>query len=176
MIGGNQNAPVPSAPAEPEHLFHGAAMAYEKGVQNYSKEISRRGASVLKAVDPHDGGHWDVLITHDKMDWISKKGNGASLELADTVRWSLLNPRSLRRGVRDLDREISEDNWLCYCATPRHAYDHKTGEKRPPWEGEVFLVYVTEDRFVYLWYWDKCDNLVSHLPRDFESRFIEQIF
>ena len=40
---------------------------------------------------------------------------------------------------RDLERELFEDSWLCYVATPGHAYDHKTHGKRPPWEGEVFM-------------------------------------
>jgi hypothetical protein len=78
---------------------------------------------------------------------------GAAVELVDTVRWTLLHFMALFRGVRDLERDISEDNWLCYVGNPGHAYDHKTGAKRPPWPGEVFLVFVTDERVIYNWYW-----------------------
>jgi hypothetical protein len=98
------------------------------------------------------------------------------MELADTVRWALLHPRALFRGVRDLEREIAEDGWLCYVAIPSHAYDHKTGKKYPAWLGEVFMVFVTEERVVYNWYWCKCDGRESHLPADYENRFLERVW
>jgi hypothetical protein len=37
-----------------------------------------------------------------KMDYVAAQGHGAAMELADTVRWVLLHPRALFRGVRDL--------------------------------------------------------------------------
>ena len=109
------------------------------------------------------------------MDYVAAQGLGASLELADTVRWTLLHLRALFRGVRELDRDISEDNWLCYVGNPGHAYDHKTGAKRPPWPGEVFLVFVTDERVVYNWYWCECDSRDCHLPADYDSRFLERV-
>jgi len=109
------------------------------------------------------------------MDYVAAQGLGAAMELADTVRWTLLHPRAVFRGVRDLERDISEDNWLCYVALPSHAYDHKTGKKRPPWPGEVFLVFVTEERTVYNWYWYESDGRKPHLPADYETRFLEKV-
>jgi hypothetical protein len=142
----------------------------------YSKEKVRRGYSTLRAIDPHDGGEWDVLLPNDKMDWIARQGMGAARELADTVRWALLNPRHVYRGVRDDERDVDDDGWLCYVARPKHAYDRRTGEKRDPWPGEVLLVYVTDERVVYLWYWDECDEHDDTLPRYFEERFTERVF
>ena len=85
-----------------------------------------------------------------------------------------MNPIAIFRGVRELDREISEDDWLCYVARPKHAYDYVTGEKRPPWPGEVFLVFITDERVLYLWYWTNCDPCKSDLPADYETRFLER--
>jgi hypothetical protein len=77
--------------------------------------------------------------------------------------------------VGALEADIAEDNWLCYVAVPGHAYDHKTGAKRAAWPGEVFMVFVTDERVVYHWYWCECDGHESHLPADYESRFLEKV-
>jgi hypothetical protein len=139
------------------------------------KDKQRRGYSSLEAIDPNDGGRWQVLLPHGKMDYVASQGHGAVMELADTVRWALLHPRAVFRGVRELEREIAEDNWLCYVAVPGHAYDRKTGHKRPAWPGEVFMVFVTEERIVYNWYWSECDAGESHLPSDYTDRFLERV-
>ena len=141
----------------------------------YSKQKQRRGYSSVDAIDPNDGGIWQVLLPDAKMDWVASGGRGAALELADTVRWALLHPRALFHGIRDFERDISEDDWLCYVAVPKHAYDHKTGKSRPPWPGEVFMVFVTGERVIYNWYWDECDGGESHLPVDYENRFRQRV-
>ena len=140
------------------------------------KNKQRRGYSPLDAIDPRDGKIWQVLLSDDKMDYTASRGGGAALELADTVRWALLNPSSIYRGVRDLERDIVEDDWLCYVATPKHAYDYRTNEKVTPWNGEVFLIYVTDERILYNWYWDEADEDDIHLPNDYENRFLERLF
>jgi hypothetical protein len=109
------------------------------------------------------------------MDYVAAQGHGTAMELADTVRWALLHPRAIFRGIRDLDRDVSEDNWLCYVAVPGHAYDRKTGKRRPAWPNEVFMVFVTDERVIYNWYWTECDGQQSHLPADYETRFLEKV-
>lgn len=139
------------------------------------KSKRRRGYCSIDAIDPSDGKKWQVLLPDTKMDYVASQGHGAALELADTVRWTLLHPCALFRGVRDLERDISEDAWLCYVGIPHHAYDRKTGARRPPWAGEVFLVFVTDERVVYNWYWYESDSRDSRLPADYEGRFLERI-
>ena len=140
-----------------------------------TEKKQRRGYSSLDAIDPNDGGMWQVLLKDGKMDYVASQGHGAAMELADTVRWTLLHPRALFRGVRELDRDVAEDKWLCYVAVPGHAYDHKTGRKRAAWPGEVFMVFVTEERIIYNWYWYESDRNESHLPDDYENRFLERV-
>ena len=139
------------------------------------KAKHRRGYASLEAIDPNDGGTWQVLLADGKMDHVAARGHGAAMELADTVRWTLLHPRAVFSGVRELDRGIAEDNWLCYVAKPGHAYDHKTGKRCPAWPNEVFMVFVTDERVVYNWYWSECDEQDSHLPADYGTRFFEQV-
>src|SRR3990167_1089392 len=151
-------------------------MADTSPVAVYVAIKTRRGYVTLPAIDPHTGSQWDVLLSDEKIGWIGKQGIGAARELAFTVPTALLNIRHLYRGIRDDRREVDEDDWLCYISTPSKAYDRKSGACVPAWRGEVFLVYVTDERVVYNWYWDKCDLSSPHLPRDFDNRFTERIF
>ena len=162
-------------PTQVSNAFGGVIWLKQGGSSGEPKKKRRRGYSSIDAIDPTDGGRWQVLLPDTKMDYVAAQGLGAAMELADTVRWALLHPRAVFRGVRDLERDVSEDKWLCYVATPSHAYDHKTGEKCPPWPGEVFLVFVTEEQVLYNWYWYACDGCDSHLPADYDVRFLEKV-
>ena len=142
----------------------------------YSKRKTRRGYQTILAVDPHDGQEWDVLVPDSKLAWVASQGRGATLEFVETVRWSLKNIRHLFRGVRDDDREIDDDGWLCYVSTPSKAYDWKRGIQVPPWENELFLVYMTDERVVYHWAWYDIDGEDPHLPIDHDVRFRERVF
>ncbi|MCE9555644.1 MAG: hypothetical protein K8T91_20025 [Planctomycetes bacterium] len=146
------------------------------GIAEYAKEKQRQGYSSVKAVDPHDGKQWDVLISGKTIARAAGSGSGCAKELAYTVRCALLDIRHLYRGVRDIDRQIDEDKWLCYIATPSHAYDYKTGEQVPAWRNEVFLVYVTDERVVYTWGWVTADPNNPHIPEDCDTRFREKVF
>ncbi|MBN1908807.1 MAG: hypothetical protein JW818_03630 [Pirellulales bacterium] len=117
-----------------------------------------------------------MLLSHDKMDQIVKRGEGPVRELADTVRWTLLNPTAVFRGVRDPKIDIEGDDWICYVALPKHAYNYKTGHQCPRWPGEVFLVFVTDERVIYHWCWDAADEKDANLPCDHGTRFSERIF
>ena len=140
-----------------------------------SKEKQRRGYSSLDAIDPNDGGKWHVLLSDDKMDWVASQGRGAALELPKPFVGRCFIREPYFAEIRDLERDLVEDQWLCYVACPQHAYDHKTGEKRRPWPGEVFMVFVTDDRIVFGWYWCECDQHDSRLPADHEDRFRERL-
>jgi len=101
---------------------------------------------------------------------------GRTRELVDAVRWALLHPASVYRGIRDIDNEIDEDDGLCYVAAPPRAYDYRTGEQRPAWNNEVMLVFVNEERVLFNWFWVKVDPSDRRLPVDHEIRFREKVF
>ena len=141
----------------------------------YPVKLARRGYSAIPALDPYKGSEWDVLVSHDKMDHITKRGIGPMRELAHVVRPLLLQPKAVFRGIRDTDREISDDDWLAYILRPSFCYDYRTGEKRRPWDGEVLIAYFTDERVFYNWYWCECDVAISYLPHDYETRFITRV-
>ncbi len=143
----------------------------------YEKRKSRVHYAAVPALDPHDGGEWDLLISPKTLEWAASRGIGSAKELAYTVRWALLNPEVVFQGVRDDEPEIDEDGWLCYVSRPNFAYNLKTGQiVCPAWADEVFLIFVNDERVVYLWYWGKCDAVDDHLPIDYEGRFRERVW
>lgn len=97
----------------------------------YTKRKTRPHYATIQAVDPHDGGEWDVLVAPGTLAWVARQGMGKAREWADTVRWTLLNPRQIFRGLRNDEHELDEDDWLCYVAGPSHAYDYRTGRRVP---------------------------------------------
>lgn len=140
------------------------------------KTKSRKHYQRLDAVDPHDGKKWDVLIAPGKIESVKRRGMGAVKEMVFTVPDGLVNIKHLYRGVRDVDRDLSEDDWLCYISKPSRAYDYKTDRDVPAWENEVFLIYVNDEREVYIWFWVECDPNEPFLPKDYKTRFIEKVF
>lgn len=139
------------------------------------EKACRRGYCGVDAINPADGKKWQILLSNEHMDHVAGCGVGATQELIHTVRWALLNPCAIFRGVRDDQKDLDEDGWLCYVATPNHAYDHKTGSRRPAWEGEVFTVYVTDEEIIYGWRWYKADAINPQLPEDYENRFSKRL-
>lgn len=136
------------------------------------KQKTRKGYCSIAAIDPADGRPWHVLVSHEKMDHIYKRGKGAVSELTDSVSWGLLHPKAVFQGVR----EEGEDTWLCYTSIPPHAYDHKDGRRvKPPWAGQVFLVFVNGDRVVYNWRWEKADLADPGLPAGYKNRFRKRV-
>lgn len=134
------------------------------------KQKERRGYSSIPAVDPADESLWEVLVSHEKMDRIARRGIMHAKELAYSVRDVLVAPRVIFQGVR----EEGEEDWLCYVGVPKHAFT-RTGDQILPYEGEVFLVFVNGDRVAYHWGWETSDGNAPGLPPDHENRFTKKV-
>ncbi len=129
------------------------------------------GCAAVEAIKPADGRRWDVFLRQSKITATAKRGMGAAKELAYSVPWVLQNPTAIFRGVR----EVGESQWLCYVGEPPDAYNYKTGERVRPWLGQLFLVFLDDDRIIYNWRWDKADPDDLRLPLDFAHRFEERL-
>lgn len=64
---------------------------------------------------------------------------------------------------------------LCYVGLPDRAYDYESGQRREPWPGLVYLVYVNASMFVYSFVWAKADPDVPYLPVAHDTRFKEKL-
>jgi hypothetical protein len=125
----------------------------------------------LDAINPSDGKTWQLFVRTRKIEAVAKRGMGAAKELAYTVPWAVKHPCAIFRGVRD----EGEQDWLCYVAAPSQAYDYKTGDTVEAWKGEVFLVFVNDDRIIYNWRWEEADPINPKLPKDWEHRYTEKV-
>lgn len=140
-----------------------------------SKLKSRRDHTSIEAIDPADGKPWELLLSGTLLARVGKHSMGKSLELAHSVTNVLRYPKAIFQGIRDLDRDVVQDDWLCYVGVPPHAYDYKTDERRSPWQGQTMLIYVNGDRVIYNWYWASAHNKVAFLPEDYEDRFEQRV-
>jgi len=132
------------------------------------EEESKPSESIfLDAFNPIDCQFYKVTVRGTKADWVRQIGVGATKVLHEIVPPTLRNPTAVFRGLRDRDAA----NWLCYVGLPARAYDYETGNRVPPWENEVFLVFVNDNRVVYSWRWEKSDPCDPRLPKGHESRF-----
>jgi hypothetical protein len=131
---------------------------------------TRREFLTIKAADA-DSRAIDVLISHDRLLAIARRGMGHINEAAEIVPGVLQRPTAIFEGLcADDDEDRRGAGWRCYAGTPDRSYT-ADGRRRPPWEDEVFLVFINHERIAYNWRWEKCDLDDPRLPQDYQSRF-----
>jgi hypothetical protein len=135
------------------------------------KRKTRNGYISLPAVDPSDGGLWELLISIDRVRRTRHVGEGSALELGHIVPQVLLHPKAIFRNVRPESPDHEES--LCYVGCPDRAYTNPDGILSPPWPNEVYLVFVNNERIIHNYRWEKADPQDRVLPQGFddESRF-----
>lgn len=127
------------------------------------------------AIDPVDGKKRDVWISKDLASFKAKTGGtGAVLTLGNIVRTVLTSPRHIFQGLNE-DADDEKKTWLCYVGLPKMSYRGWDGDVGPPYPGEVFLVFVNEDRVVYNWRWEKADEKDRSLPVNHQTRFGKKV-
>jgi len=131
------------------------------------KELpERRGYGVVEAIDPHDGGRWEMRVSERRMKSVAERSRGQVLELAYVLPEVLRCPTAIFQGIR----EEGEEDWLCYCGLPSHGY-RRNGDRISAPEEEVYLVFVSADRVAYNSRWERCDQGNSKFPEDYQNRF-----
>jgi len=129
----------------------------------------------VRAVHPRDGKPFSIQVSYAKLQAARRRSLGQVLEAAHLVPEVLQKPLAVFQGLRrEADEPERGENWLCYCGRPARAY-HANGRPRPPWPGEVFLVFVNDERIAYNWYWTEADPKDANLPLDHSVRFKERV-
>lgn len=135
----------------------------------------RRDGLKIEAKDPLTGDVCEVFISHHRMQTVGKRGLLHANECAHTVREILQNPTAIFEGLRrDQDEDPWGAGWRCYCGIPECAF-RQDGTKRPPYPGQVYLVFVNSDGVAYNWRWEKADPDEPELPQDYSNRFRTQL-
>ena len=124
------------------------------------KAKTRRFYADIDARDPHDGKTWTVLLLEAKF----KQQAGrpwAAKTLAYNVPETLACPHAVFVGIRE-GEDLDEQCWLAYVGRPSRRY--LTHADVPCPENKVFVVYLTAERVVYSWRWEKVDPDGAGLP------------
>jgi hypothetical protein len=121
------------------------------------------------------GGVVSVLISHQRIVMLSSRSKGQILEAGEIVPAVLKSPKAIFEGFcTEGDEDTRGVGWRCYVGLPDRSYT-VDGQRRPPWEDEVFLVFLNVDRVAYNWRWEKCDLDAPNLPRNHADRFKQRV-
>jgi hypothetical protein len=132
---------------------------------------TRREYILLSAVDPNSGSPCQVQISFERMQAVARRSMGHAMECAYIVPAVLQRPTAVFEGLRlEEDEDRRGVGWRCYCGVPEFAY-RADGSKLSPWPGQVFVVFVNDDRIAYNWRWEQADDDEPALPIDYEDRF-----
>jgi hypothetical protein len=148
----------------------------------------RNGYFRLRAIHPTDDGEWDISVSNRKRDQCRGEPWRA-MELAHTVRATLLHPFAIFVGIRTLDGSLEdieeEDRFrfgLCYVGNPDVRYHHRQGPRGRPNEFEerdpgraVFCVFLNAARVVIGWHWTPESKSQPRLPEDWDIRFSKRL-
>jgi hypothetical protein len=132
---------------------------------------SRREMLTLKAFDPATGGEIDVHISYLRLQALGKRSMGQTKEAAEVVPQVLMSRGPVFEGLTtDADEDSRGVGWRCYCGIPDRSYT-PDGDRCPPRRGQVYLVFLNEDRVAYSWRWEKADPDNPDLPIGYQERF-----
>ena len=116
---------------------------------------------------------WTIYLDRDFVRWCRNRGMGATKELVFLVPQVLKDPTCVFRGLRwerDESRKSRDrPGWLCYCGLPDKAF-LAGGRAIPPYQGEVFLVFLDDDKYVYHCGWEEADAVHPTKPVNRDER------
>ena len=134
------------------------------------KHDSRRDYLTLQAIEP-DGSPCSVQISFERMQTVGKRSMGHAKECGIIVPGILQEPTAIFEGLRsDEDEDPRGVGWRCYCGVPEQAF-YPDGTARSTYPGQVYLVFVNDERVAYNWRWEKADPDDPNLPVRHAERF-----
>jgi hypothetical protein len=141
-----------------------------------ASDDTRRDYLTLLAVEPKDGTTTcEIQISYDRMQAVARRSMGHAKECAFTVPRILQGPTAIFEGLRrDEDEDRWGYGWRCYCGVPEQSF-RRDGTPAPPYPGQVYLVFVNDEKVAYNWRWEKADPDNPRLPIDHETRFKQRL-
>ena len=136
---------------------------------------SRRQMLIIDAVDPGTGKLIPVQIAHDRLITVSRRSLGHASEAGYIMPVILQRPIAIFEGLRwDEDEDPHGAGWRCYSGIPENAY-RTDGTTRPVYPGQVYVVFVNQDRIAYNWRWELADPGLPGLPKNHQARFTKRL-
>jgi hypothetical protein len=136
---------------------------------------TRRQMLSIEGVDPTSGKTFLIHISHDRLLTVARRSMGQAKEAAFIVPATLQRPAAIFEGLRwDEDEDPRGVGWRCYSGIPAVAY-RTDGTERPPYPGQVYLVFVNQKNVAYNWRWENADPGDPRLPMNFQARFTRKL-
>jgi len=128
------------------------------------------------AVEPSDGTlSCEIQISFDRMQAVGRRSMGHAKECGIILPMILAQPTAIFEGLRkDEDEDRVGYGWRCYCGVPQKSY-RSDGTEGRPYPGQVYLVFVNDERVAYNWRWEKSDPDHPNLPIDYQNRFKQRL-
>jgi hypothetical protein len=141
-----------------------------------SNRDSRRQYLDLMAIEPKDGTlTCKIQISFERMHAVASRSMGHAQECGVIVPMILLRPTAIFEGLRrDEDEDRWGYGWRCYCGVPERRF-RPDGTSAPPYLGQVYLVFINDERVAYNWRWEKADTDNHTLPVGYELRFKQRL-
>ena len=109
------------------------------------------------------------------MQTVGRRSLGHAKECGLILPMIRQKPTAIFEGLRrDEDEDRRGFGWRCYCGVPDQSY-RSDGTSAPPYHGQVYLVFVNDERVAYNWRWDQAALDNRTLPVDYKSRFKQQL-
>jgi len=137
---------------------------------------SRRQYITLQAIEPKDGTlSCEIQIAFDRMQAVGRRSMGHAKECGIILPMILQKPTAIFEGLRrDEDEDRWGYGWRCYCGIPEQSF-RPDGSSARPYPGQVYLVFVNDEKVAYNWRWEKADPDNPRLPVDHETRFKQRL-
>jgi hypothetical protein len=131
----------------------------------------RRDAILLDAIDPLNGKKIKVQLSYQRLQAIAGRSKGQVMETGYIIPEILQHPTAIFEGLtKDDDEDRRGVGWRCYCGIPSKSY-RTDGAAQNAFPGQIFLVFVNQERIAHNWRWEKCDQAECRLPENHSQRF-----
>jgi hypothetical protein len=136
----------------------------------------RRQHITLLAIEPRDGTlSCEIQISFERIQAVDRRSLGHAKECGIIVPMILQKPTAIFEGLRrDEDEDRWGYGWRCYCGVPEHSY-RADGTSAPPYHGQVYLVFLNDERVAYNWRWEKADPDNPKFPIGYQTRFKQRL-
>jgi hypothetical protein len=139
------------------------------------EQETKRQNLAINAINPKDGKELAVQIAYERLQALGKINCGYVCETAFIVPKILQKPTAIFEGLCwDEDEDSRGYGWRCYCGIPDRSYD-RDGNQRPPYPGQVYVIFINDEKVAYLWHWVECDPKNPELPIGYKERFKERL-
>lgn len=135
------------------------------------------GFHTILGINPYEGNECEIRIPQELVNHYMVKGPASKFDEILSIPSVLASPIAIFKGLKRAEKTEG----LCYCGIPEHRMHTggsaaSTPSKLPPYPEMTFLVFLNRSLTVFEWRWEKFDSKKIGYPKNWETRFEEQLW